>query len=434
MNEHESRKKMSELNVDEFDKVQQLFLTVMHHALQGEQTQLDDSVTAEDISQLLVLAGNQNVLPMVFEGIYRNEVFGQLPPYDAQYFKNYVFNSVMHQVRKTSEFLALYKRFEENGIRPVVVKGIICRSLYPEPDNRPSGDEDIYVREEQFKACQEVLEKEGMHIVEQYADTAEESYEIPYINENGVLLIELHRGLFGEGDAYSGMNELFDGVFDETVTVNVMGQNICTMSPTRHMLFLILHAYKHFLSGGFGLRQVCDMAMFANAYGSEIDWKELFELCDAVNGDVFARSLFEICIDYLGMDIDKVCYREEYRKKAQNPVNLLKDMLEAGIYGSADMDRKHSSTITIKAVGDNRSGEDVKKHKLLMRTAFPPRSTMMVRYPYVKKHPYLLPVAWTDRLIKYFFSDGNGSEAAHHSMEIGYERIELLKEYGIIRK
>lgn len=420
--------------VNGFTETQNRFLAIMKNALKGEQTVLGDDITAQEIVSLLVLASSQNVLPMVYEGIYQNDVFGVLPDNEAKYFKNAVMNIVMRQIRKTSDFLKLYERFEENGLKPLVVKGIICRNLYPDPDSRPSGDEDLYVPEDQFEAAQKVLEEFGMSAAEHISELTEDIYEIPYVNQTGILLIELHKGLFDEEDAYSGMNDLFLGVFDEAVTVNVMSHEICTMPPTKHMLFLVLHAYKHFLSGGFGLRQVCDMAMFANAYGREIDWEELFALCETVHGDVFAASLLEICIAYLDMDMEKACYREEYRKRAQDPADLLKDILEAGIYGGADIDRKHSSTMTIKAVSDDRSGENVSRQKVLLKTAFPSREAMMIRYPYVKNHPYLLPIAWSDRLIKYFFSGNNSSDAARHSMEIGYERIELLKKYGIIKK
>ena len=425
---------MSETNKNELTEVQQLFLTAMQNALKGEQTVFDSDVTLQDAVSLLVLASKQNVLPMVYEGVYRNGVFDELPAGDARFFKNQVLTIVMRQVRKTSEFLALYKHFEENGLKPLVVKGIVCRNLYSDPDSRPSGDEDLYVPEDLFETSQKVLEDEGLSVAEHISEVTDDIYEIPYYNKKGTLLIELHKGLFDKDDAYSGMNELFYGVFDEAVTVNIMGQEICTMPPTKHMLFLVLHAYKHFLSGGFGLRQVCDMSVFANAYGSEIDWDMLFALCESVHGDVFARSLFEICIQYLGMDMEKACYKEEYREEAQNPVDLLKDILDAGIFGGADIDRKHSSTMTIKAVGDDRSGENVSKQKLLLRTAFPSKEAMMIRYPYVKKHPILLPLAWSDRLIKYFFSGSHSSDAAKHSVEIGYKRIELLKKYGIIKK
>ena len=352
---------MSETKNDNLTAAEKLFLAVMKNSLKGELTSFDDSVAVQDVFDLLILATKQNVLPMVYEGIYRNAVFNELPDEDMQVFRNQVVGTVTGQMRRTSEFLTLYKHLEENGLRPLVVKGIICRDLYPDPDIRPSSDEDLYVPEDQFDACREVMEKEGLQITEYSAAAAEDSYEVSFISRN-MLLIELHRGLFGKGDAYSGMNELFDGVFDEAVGVDVNGQEVYTMPPTKHMLFLILHAYKHFLSGGFGLRQVCDMSLFANAYGSEIDWDEVFASCGSVHGEVFALSLFEICIEYLGMDMEKACYKEEYRKKAQDPCDLLKDILDAGIYGSADMDRKHSSTMTIKAVEDNRSGEEIRNH------------------------------------------------------------------------
>ena len=47
----------------------------------------------------------------------------------------------------------------------------------------------------------------------------------------------------------------------------------------------------------------------------------------------------------------------------------------------------------------------------------------------------MLPVAWTSRLLKYHkeTSRTSGNDAAE-SIRIGNERIELMKQYGIIKK
>ena len=56
------------------------------------------------------------------------------------------------------------------------------------------------------------------------------------------------------------------------------------------------------------------------------------------------------------------------------------------------------------------------------------------RYPYLKEKPYLLPVAWINRILKYGKETAGGSadNNAAQSIKIGNGRVALLKEYGII--
>lgn len=45
------------------------------------------------------------------------------------------------------------------------------------------------------------------------------------------------------------------------------------MEPTGHLFFLICYAFKHSLHSGYCIQQVCDIVLFANQYGQEIDWR-----------------------------------------------------------------------------------------------------------------------------------------------------------------
>ena len=57
------------------------------------------------------------------------------------------------QTIRSDAFLRLYREFLHEGLIIVVLKGIIVRSLYPQPDNRPSNDEDLYVEKDmRYKA------------------------------------------------------------------------------------------------------------------------------------------------------------------------------------------------------------------------------------------------------------------------------------------
>ena len=115
----------------------------------------------------------------------------------------------------------------------------------------------------------------------------------------------------------------------------------------------------------------------------------------------------------------------------ENP--LLEDILGAGVYGGADMSRKHSSRMTLEAVAAQNRGET--NANGLLKSLFPTAQELESRYPYLKSKPLLLPVAWTDRLVNYYRELAKTrANSPAESIRIGNERIDLLKKYGILEK
>ena len=99
------------------------------------------------------------------------------------------------------------------------------------------------------------------------------------------------------------------------------------------------------------------------------------------------------------------------------------------MYGSNDLTRLHSSTVTLNAVKASRTGEK----SSVLRTVFPKREHLERRYPYLKKCPYLLPVAWAQRLAHYAGEKKTGADSsASGSIKLAKERIELMKRYGVM--
>ena len=204
-----------------------------------------------------------------------------------------------------------------------------------------------------------------------------------------------------------------------------------TMNPSVHLFYLICHAFKHFLHSGFGLRQVCDITMFANAYGKEIDWQTLLNQCREIHADKFAAALFKIGKNYLTFDFVKACYPKQWQDIDIDEEELLIELLHSGIYGGSTMSRRHSAKMTLEAAASVKNGKKVKN--TVLSAALPPAKDLEGRFPYLKEKPYLLPLAWTSRILKYQketkIMDNN---SAAETIKIGNERIQLLKKYGII--
>lgn len=234
------------------------------------------------------------------------------------------------------------------------------------------------------------------------------------------LYIELHRRLFDSSeDAHDELNRFFEHFPAAEI------DGFLAMLPHEHLLYLLLHAYKHFVRSGIGLRQFCDIDLWARAYHAEIDWQQLHDQCTSVHAATFAAAAFHIAGDYLGIEFDLPAPWDG----SIDVEPLLHDTLCGGVYGSNDLTRLHSSTVTLNAVKASRMGEK----SGALRTVFPKREYLERRYPYLKKRPYLLPVAWVQRIAHYAGEKKSGADSgASGSIKLAKERIELMKLYGIM--
>lgn len=398
----------------------------------GEKAAWKDGFIAEDWREFFRLCQYHQILPMIYDTVYECPAFAAFPQQEIQVVKREVIRQVMIQSRRTEEFLMLYKKLLEEGLTPLVVKGIICRNMYREPDYRCSGDEDVLIPREQFGKCHDIFLLNGMKPPATDKDLDAEG-EVPYYKENGTLHIELHKELFAsDSEAYGDLNDLFAGVFDRMIQEEIRGVKIWTLSHTDHLLYLILHAFKHFLHSGFGIRQVCDIVIYAQSYGADIDWEHILESCRRIHADVFSASLFDIGKKELDFDPEKAGLPKCWADIEADSSALLEDLLAAGVFGDSSMSRKHSSNITLQAVTEDKKGR--KAGASLIHTLFPDRRYMERNYTYLKNHPFLLPAAWVSRIRKYLkeTKQTNGNDAKE-SIEIGNRRVDLMKKYKIIQ-
>jgi len=412
--------------------INKLFLEALGASLKGTYVDWEDGLLQEDWADLFALAQKHQVLPLIFEAVYASPAGRRADPRMMLFYKRQTMHSVMLQAMKTHEFLGLMQHLKDAGLKPCVVKGIICRSLYPNPDHRISGDEDVLIAPDQYARCHEALLAYGMKPSEPEQDR-EAAYEVPYGKPGSPMYIELHKHLFPpENDAYGDFNRFFEDVCDRLTQICVSGETMYTMHPTDHLFYLICHAFKHFLHSGFGLRQVCDIVLYANHYGSEIDWLYVYDRCAQIHAQHFAAALLKIGERHFGFDSQKACCKEIWEALDVDETPMLEDLLSSGIYGDASMSRKHSSTMTLDAVTADKQG---RKHSgSVLRMLFPSAKLLAPRYPYLKKKPWLLPVAWAARIGHYckerrMVADSRASE----SLRIGKERVALMREYRIIK-
>ena len=371
-----------------------------------------------DWSAVFALAGQQKLLPLVFEAARTAPAAAENAALFAAV-KQQVIGQVLHQTLRAAEFAALYGDLRAAGLHPVVVKGQLCSRLYPLQDHRISADDDLYIPEAEFPACHARLLANGL-TTDTPADELAAADEVSYTKEGSPLYIELHRHLFDSSeDAHDDLNRFFAAI--DPVEID----GLLAMPPHEHLLYLILHAYKHFVRSGIGLRQFCDIGLWARAYHDQIDWLRLYDQCRTVHAATFAAAAFCIAANDLGIELDLPAPWEDTMDVAP----LLHDTLCGGVYGSNDYTRLHASTVTLNAIRASRTGG----RSSVLRTVFPPRSALARRYPYLKKHTWLLPAAWAQRLAHYAREKRQTTaDSAAGSLRLARERIELMKQYDIL--
>lgn len=387
---------------------EQVLLLALSHALHGQTMQ--DLPQDLDQQALMDLAAEHKVSLLIRSVLPAQDLMSKCP----------LFRQVAVQTMRNAAFLELYTAMEKAGLHPLVVKGLLCRETYPQGDLRPSSDEDLYVTDEEFDACCDFLKGQGMIPINSDGPNA---WEIGWRQEGGPLYLELHRRLFApDSAACHDLEQFFDLTALETVDYPIgTGTTVKSLNPHDHLLYLLLHAYKHFLYSGFGIRQVCDIALWASRYHTQIDWLRLWEQCGKCNAHKFAAAVFGIARDVLQIPL---MLPEEWNAPASLWKPLLADVMASGIYGSATEDRIHSATVTLNAIAAHRTGS----RSSIWRSVFPQRSSLEENYPYLKKHPALLPMAWAQRIGRYLAKKPNAGQ----SITIAKERIELMKLYEII--
>lgn len=391
----------------------QVFLSLVRDGIRigkaaGQTAEAVAAMTTPQLEEVLALARLHHLGPMVgavLSSASSDQTF-------SRSLRREVLSVGAETARKEVALSALTKALTGAGIPYALVKGAALRVLYPEPELRISSDEDILV--ENFGPAEEIFAAQG------FRKASSGTFVHTWIKDS--LCIELHSSLL-EGWEFQGVDsEIFDGCLKSRCQFRAAWGSAYTLAPQEHFLYLIVHFYKHFLSGGIGLRQVCDILLFAEKQKESLNFPEIWAFLKGARLDVLFRSLLEIGERYLAMP---PCISVPQGIPAPGCEDLLDDILAAGAYGSSTMERKRSSRMTIAAAESGKASSGGAIHAL-----FPSRKSLAGQYPYLNRHPWLLPAAWGSRIFTYLRS--GGGKGAGASAEIGKARVALLQKYGIL--
>ena len=278
--------------------------------------------TKPDWNKVLILAKQQTVLGLVAEAVPHLEEKYRPAPQTAAKLYSIALNICRTHSLLNRKVADLKSRLDANGIRSILFKGQGVAINYPNPLSRQCGDIDMYVGEKHFQKALELLKPNCKGTALDYKWTKHFN-----LTEEGVD-IEIHRIAeiipgYRKDRLFQEWTEFHLGG-DHPHTVELAGTSINLPPHQFNAIYIMNHAWHHFLNGGIGLRQLCDWTMFLHRHHQDIDH-------DILRNDLKRFGLYRawlilagVAVNSLGLPAEECpLYTGEMRDKSSMMLDVI---------------------------------------------------------------------------------------------------------------
>ncbi|MBR1443327.1 MAG: nucleotidyltransferase family protein [Firmicutes bacterium] len=314
---------------------------------------------------------DQNITGLLFTAI--NKLSDEYRPNTDLYAKwqKKMFETIAVTSRQYNEFSRMTKTISETGIKIVVLKGGFMRRIYPTPELRTMGDFDVLVKKSDLKKIANLFKSNGYEVnkavfgVEVKNEKA--FWEIFYVLEEEFVIAPEENTLM---------------IYDNSVSVD----SFFIPKETLFLSHMIVHTGKHYVEKGAGVRNLLDIALYISRYKQELDFDKISRLCAKQNYRKIHNYILSAVKQWYGVDLSDVQFDE------CDSTLFIEYTLLNGIFG------KHGNVLLpqiAKPTDDSISG--------FRKLFFPTAKALENRYKYLRKSPFLLPIAWVHRFLSGIF-------------------------------
>lgn len=312
------------------------------------------------------LANFHQVENIVYEGINKFIDDDKLKQF---WYKKCLMNISMC-VAQEEEQKKIEETFKNRHIKFLPVKGYFLRKYYPRSDFRFMSDMDILVEKGKHKEAKKMMVDIGYQ-VEQYNYYHHDEYvKKPY------LMIEIHRSLLPKDHQN---HNYYENVFSKA-KVSEDNKYFYRLSNEDLYIFNLVHFYKHYSTGGAGIRSLLDI--YISLINQDLDLKYISQECEKLGLSEFKEKMEKISLEWFKSGIES----EELKKEKEF-------ILESGVYGTSD-----------HFVHNNLEENKGSKIKLIFKRLFPGVKKMKSLYPILDKVVILLPFCYIHRFFRAIFS------------------------------
>ena len=221
------------------------------------------------------LANEQRLLGVLLDGVEKL-------PRELRPEKKAIIQSIGQVVLEEQQYAVQQHEAEEmalllhqHGIRTYVLKGAVVSECYPRPEHRRSVDMDCFLIDEDDKYKEDVWER-GNRVVEEAGINVERGFYKNSTFHLSGLTVENHKFMTpfrGNGRLKKFEKLLQSMMAEDSGEDRFEGTCLCRPPVMMSALFLLEHAYSHFLHEGLNWRHILDWQMFRLRHEKDIDWR-----------------------------------------------------------------------------------------------------------------------------------------------------------------
>lgn len=346
-----------------------------------------------------------------------------------------------YELRRRKLVTELMEAMEAEGVSVTLLKGFSVGRCYAVPECRVSSDTDILIPpEEEARAC-ELLRQRGFVVRPRSANSHHTECTHPVMG-----LVELHVSLYDEivEDVW------FQGIEEAELTREPRRRRECpdgvfyTLGETDELIFLTLHAAKHFIFSGMSLRQIMDVAIFFANNSEFIDTDRFWRVMEKLRFRRLAECILWAAVEHFGFAAREFPGLGD--KASETMAAVLDDLEKGGWLGHNDLHTREDGWLeyTRQIMLKERSQGAYERYMLRRRFAgpwrriFPSRAKLAEAYPRAGECIWCVPWAWLrvcfgklGRLLRGSASKHIVTDAGQLS-ESGQDRIRIFRELDMM--
>lgn len=265
------------------------------------------------------------------------------------------------------------------SIDHVLFKGIVVRELYAVPALRTFGDVDLAIREEDRAKSHQLMKDLDYEVVIDHGEV--------WNYKKGLEYYEIHTDVMRNSPTSRGDQRWY---FRDFWKYSVQKkEHVFRFTPEFQLIYLLAHLAKHTYGSGAGIRMYLDFAFVLKKQRDVIDWAGVLEELKKTELDRFFCLVMTAAARWFGLNLPEEIPAVEDALCEE----LFQYTMEAGVYGF------HNRKLSREQVRKGAEEGDGKK-SALRKILFPRVEEIAKRYTYLKKLPFLLPIAWIDRVYR----------------------------------
>lgn len=377
------------------NNAQKQFIDILSAGIRGKSA--DKVYYNVEWDEVIDLADKHKVDGIIYLALRKSKLISNIGEEKISLLKQKAAITGITQSRHISGLSTVLNKINERNIPVIVLKGLVVREFYPQPDQRSMNDADILVHEGDVEKVKQLLIDMGYVYLEDH----KASHHIALVHHK-YPFIELHWNLF-KRDGFSNELEHYERlIWRRAIKVNVGEAEVLSLSYEDLALHLCMHMAAHLAATGFGVRQLCDLVLLVEHNGDEIDWNSFIMKARMYGFEKFGKIIFLLCNKLFNMEAPKEINIKVVNNKKYVSA-LLDEIFEAGVHGKKEMANQFATQVAFN-FEEKDSNATLGAINRYFRFIFPKIDDMSDKYSYAKKFKILAPIAWIHHLFAGVFA------------------------------